>query len=97
MIIWNLLQGKARAAAILLVLLLEASPMHAHQAQRPHGHDASHQISHHQWAPDGVFGALGSFVTDLGMHALHLLLSGPSHLLLDALSLPGADTLLANT
>ncbi|CAL8470539.1 g10081 [Coccomyxa elongata] len=34
---------------------------------------------------------MGSFVTDLGMHALHLLLSGPSRLLLDELSLPDEE------
>ncbi|BDA45861.1 hypothetical protein COCOBI_07-6480 [Coccomyxa sp. Obi] len=82
--------GKVRAAAILLVLLLEASPLRAHQAQRPPNHEASHLLQH-QWAPEGLFGAMGNFVTDLGMHALHLLLSGPSNLLLDELSSPGEE------
>ena len=94
---WNLQQGKVRAAAILLVLLVAASPLHAHEAQRPHDYDASHQFLRHQWAPDGLFGAMGSFVTDLGMHVLHLFLSGPSHLLLDELSSPGANTLPVHT
>ncbi len=51
-------------------------------------------LSHHQphRGADGLIGAMGSYVTDLGMHILHLMLSGPQYLMLEDQVPSGAHT-----
>ena len=69
-------------ASFLLLLLFSACQLQAHTAST---HPVQDTLSQHQLGSgvDGLFGAMGTFATDLGMHALHLLLSGSDDLLLN--------------
>lgn len=84
-------QGTGGGASILLLLLLLACQAQTFSASAPPIQDT---LSHHQphRGADGLIGAMGSYVTDLGMHMLHLMLSGPQYLMLEDRVPSGART-----
>ena len=81
-------QAAAGVTSVVLLVLFSGCQLHARTASTPPVKDI---LGRHQpgRGVDGLFGAMGSYATDLGMHALHLLLSGPDNLMLDEESFQG--------